>query len=124
MLATYAPSLTKLPTTNGDFATGDGVRLGMAVGAATRDMQYVQVHPTAFIDPKNAAAKTKFLAPEALRGSGAIFGVRFVLNPLPGTYRHSTVPGTITPISSYFNIYFPIAFIPFPGLSNSCPLIL
>lgn len=41
-----------------------------------------QVHPTGFVDPANPTAGTKFLAPEALRGSGAILinelGQRFV----------------------------------------------
>ena len=42
----------------------------------------MQVHPTAFIDPKNPGAPVKFLAPEALRGAGGVlinhYGVRFV----------------------------------------------
>ncbi|VDM93701.1 unnamed protein product, partial [Onchocerca ochengi] len=40
------------------------------------------IHPTAFVDPKDPAAATKFLAAEALRGKGAILlndkGERFV----------------------------------------------
>lgn len=41
----------------------------------------MQVHPTAFVDPANPTSGSKFLAPEALRGSGAILldsrGTRF-----------------------------------------------
>ncbi|VDN28555.1 unnamed protein product, partial [Cylicostephanus goldi] len=44
-------------------------------------MDRVQVHPTAFVDPADPGAGTKFLAAEALRGKGAILinmdGVRF-----------------------------------------------
>lgn len=42
------------------------------MGAAVIGMDHVQVHPTAFIDPKDPTATTKFLAAEALRGKGAI----------------------------------------------------
>jgi len=71
-----------LPTTNGDFATGDGVKMGEQIGAKLIDMDYIQIHPTGFVDPKEPNAKTKFLAPEALRGVGGIMinsnGERFV----------------------------------------------
>lgn len=46
--------------------------MARAMGAAVVDMQYIQVHPTSFIDPKNPTDKSKFLAAEALRGKGAI----------------------------------------------------
>ncbi|GMR30030.1 hypothetical protein PMAYCL1PPCAC_00225, partial [Pristionchus mayeri] len=72
----------KLPTTNGAFARGDGVKMARAMGAKVIGMDRVQVHPTAFVDPAAPAALTKFLAAEALRGKGAILlsskGVRFV----------------------------------------------
>ncbi len=71
-LAEYAPHLKDLPTTNGAFAQGDGIRLGLAAGGVLRDMQHVQVHPTAFVDPAQPAHPVKWLAPEALRGSGAL----------------------------------------------------
>uniref|UniRef100_A0A8R1EDW1 FAD_binding_2 domain-containing protein n=1 Tax=Caenorhabditis japonica TaxID=281687 RepID=A0A8R1EDW1_CAEJA len=35
-------------------------------------MDRIQIHPTAFVDPKEPGAGTKFLAAEALRGKGAI----------------------------------------------------
>ncbi len=41
LLRRHAPTLSSLPTTNGPFATGDGVRLAVAVGAAVRDMSKV-----------------------------------------------------------------------------------
>lgn len=45
-------------------------------------MDKVQLHPTGFIDPKDPSNSTKYLAPEALRGSGGIlvnsYGKRFV----------------------------------------------
>jgi aspartate oxidase len=60
------------PTTNGPWATGDGVKLGRSINAKMVDMEAVQVHPTGFVDPKDRDASTKFLAPEAIRGSGGI----------------------------------------------------
>ncbi|GMT05486.1 hypothetical protein PENTCL1PPCAC_27660, partial [Pristionchus entomophagus] len=71
----------RLPTTNGAFARGDGVKMARAMGAKVIGMDRVQVHPTAFVDPAAPAALTKFLAAEALRGKGALLlsakGVRF-----------------------------------------------
>lgn len=71
-----------MPSTNGAFATGDGVKLGIALGALTVDMDKVQLHPTSFVDPKDPVNPTKILGPEALRGSGGILinqeGRRFV----------------------------------------------
>jgi NAD(P)H-flavin reductase len=71
-----------VPTTNGSFANGDGIRFGEAIGASLIDMDKVQLHPTAFIDPNDPGNHTKYLGPEALRGSGGILldqqGRRFV----------------------------------------------
>lgn len=82
LLRQYAPQLADLPTTNGAFARGDGVRMAMAAGAALEGMEHVQVHPTGFADPSGAPATTVFLGPEALRGYGGILlnhrGARFV----------------------------------------------
>uniref|UniRef100_A0A914M3C1 fumarate reductase (NADH) n=1 Tax=Meloidogyne incognita TaxID=6306 RepID=A0A914M3C1_MELIC len=72
LLLEFAPSLLSFPTTNGRFATGDGVKMARAMGAGLVGMDKIQVHPTAFIDPKDPGATTKFLAAEALRGKGAI----------------------------------------------------
>ncbi|CEP09316.1 hypothetical protein [Parasitella parasitica] len=72
LLSEFAPQLVHTATTNGPWAAGEGVRLGLAVGAGMRDMDQVQVHPTGFVDPANPVAPTKFLAPEALRAYGGI----------------------------------------------------
>ncbi len=71
-LAEYVPRVKDLPTTNGAFAQGDGIQLGLAAGGVLRDMQHVQVHPTSFVDPAAPHHPVKWLAPEALRGSGAL----------------------------------------------------
>jgi flavocytochrome c len=82
LMREFAPQLFGFPTTNGLFATGDGVRMARAAGAMLVDMDKVQLHPTGFIDPKDPANPTKFLGPEALRGSGGLLlnsrGERFV----------------------------------------------
>ena len=69
LLAKYRPELLSFSTTNGDHCTGDGLKMGAAVGASLVDMQYVQVHPTGLVDPKDPECKVKFLAAEAIRGT-------------------------------------------------------
>jgi cleavage and polyadenylation specificity factor subunit 2 len=81
LLREFASDKTKFPTTNGNFAKGTGVKIARAIGAKLIDMDQVQIHPTGFVDPKAPADTTKFLAAEALRGSGGLLldhrGARF-----------------------------------------------
>ncbi|CAJ1430640.1 unnamed protein product [Effrenium voratum] len=72
LLAQYRPDLLHLPTTNGEHCTGDGIKMGEAIGAKSIDLEWVQVHPTGLVKPDDADAKIKFLAAEALRGVGGI----------------------------------------------------
>merc|ERR1719487_1496373 len=72
LLAKYRPDLLYLPTTNGEHCTGDGIKMGEAIGAKTIDLEWVQVHPTGLVKPDDADAKVKFLAAEALRGVGGV----------------------------------------------------
>ncbi|GBG69316.1 hypothetical protein CBR_g4013 [Chara braunii] len=82
LLKEYVPEIRNLATTNGPFATGDGVKIAKEIGAGLMHMDQVQLHPTGFVDPKDPANPTKFLAPESLRGCGGILlnqkGERFV----------------------------------------------
>ena len=82
LLSKYAPYAADLPTTNGPFAQGEGLKLAAHVGASMVDLQYVQIHPTGFVDSLDPGASVKFLAPEKLRGVGGILldakGKRFV----------------------------------------------
>ena len=73
LLRQYTPDLIGYPTTNGPWATGDVIKVMRAERSVSLvDMDQVQVHPTGFVDPKSPNFHTKFLAPEALRGCGAI----------------------------------------------------
>jgi len=58
LLAKYRPDLLHLPTTNGDHCTGDGLKMSLAIGAASVDMTSVQVHPTGLVHPKDPEAKS------------------------------------------------------------------
>mmetsp|Transcript_70373 Transcript_70373/g.131646 ORF Transcript_70373/g.131646 Transcript_70373/m.131646 type:complete len:498 (-) Transcript_70373:203-1696(-) len=85
LLRAHRPDLCgdkPLPTTNGSFATGDGIKMALAAGAKLVDMECVQVHPTSWVDPSAPDGQTNFLAGEALRGHGGILlnaeGKRFV----------------------------------------------
>jgi len=69
-LQKYRPDLAHLPTTNGDHCDGAGIKLSQQIGADVVDMDYVQVHPTGLVNPKDPDNKIKFLAAEALRGCG------------------------------------------------------
>lgn len=61
-------------TSNGPSAQGEGIALGCSVGAAVRDMNLVQLHPTAFVAAaqRNGNTRHHILAPEALRGYGGL----------------------------------------------------
>lgn len=69
------PDLKGFISTNAPGATGDGIDMAVAVGAATVDMEQIQIHPT--VEQASASLIT-----EGVRGDGAILvnqeGKRFV----------------------------------------------
>ncbi|MFQ6370797.1 flavocytochrome c [Shewanella sp. YIC-542] len=74
-VAKYDPALKGFAATNHPGATGDGLDVALAAGADTRDLKYIQAHPT--WSPVGGVMVT-----EAVRGNGAILvnreGKRFV----------------------------------------------
>ncbi|MBR2942371.1 MAG: flavocytochrome c, partial [Clostridia bacterium] len=74
-VAAYQPSLEGFVTTNALTVTGDGIDMAVAIGAATVDMEQIQIHPSVYTE-------TAALITEGIRGDGAILvnqgGKRFV----------------------------------------------
>ena len=74
-VAAYQPSLEGFVTTNALTVTGDGIDMATAIGAATVDMEQIQIHPSVYTE-------TSALITEGIRGDGAILvnqgGKRFV----------------------------------------------
>lgn len=75
MVSEYKPELAGFGTTNHPGATGDGIAMAKALGAAFVDMEQIQTHPT--VHPE-----TQTMYTEGVRGNGAILvnkeGKRFV----------------------------------------------
>lgn len=82
LLKEYRPDLIDLPTTNGNGSEGYGHRMVRDIGGALTELKQIQVHPTALVNQSDPDAKNKFLAAEAMRGTGAVLidssGQRFV----------------------------------------------
>ena len=75
MVVKYKPELMGFMTTNAPGIQGQGIEMAQAIGAATVDMDQIQIHPT-------VEANTAALITEGLRGDGAILineeGQRFI----------------------------------------------
>ncbi len=65
MVEQYAPQLKGFMTTNAAGIQGQGIQMAVELGAATVDMDQIQIHPT-------VQADTASLITEGLRGDGAI----------------------------------------------------
>ncbi|MBQ7654904.1 MAG: flavocytochrome c [Clostridia bacterium] len=75
MVVQYKPDLDGFMTTNASGIQGQGILMAEALGAATVDMEQIQIHPT-------VQADTASLITEGLRGDGAVLinanGERFI----------------------------------------------
>jgi succinate dehydrogenase / fumarate reductase flavoprotein subunit len=78
-------------TSNSWEYTGDGHALAYAAGAALRDMEFVQFHPTGMVWPPSVRG---ILVTEGVRGEGGVLlnreGRRFMFDDIPENYRNQT----------------------------------
>lgn len=65
MVSEIKPELDGFVTTNHPGATGDGIRMAQELGAATVDLDKIQIHPT-------VEQSTSYLVTESVRGEGGI----------------------------------------------------
>ena len=115
-VAALKPELAGFVTTNTPTITGDGIDMAVAVGAATVDMDQIQIHPSVYTETATA------LITEGIRGDGAILvnqeGKRFV-NELEtrdnvsaaelaqeGGYAYTILDQKMMDASSTYNGYF------------------
>jgi L-aspartate oxidase len=71
VLATGGMGQVFSSTTNPPVATGDGVALALRAGAAVRDLEFIQFHPTVMYLGTDAPLGQQPLLSEAMRGEGA-----------------------------------------------------
>jgi len=78
-------------TSNSWEYTGDGQSLAYHAGAALRDCEFVQFHPTGMVWPPSVRG---ILVTEGVRGEGGVLrnnqGKRFMFDDVPENYRSST----------------------------------
>ena len=114
-VASYRPDLAGFVSTNAAGATGDGLDMAAAIGAATVDLEQIQIHPSVYTE-------TKALITEGIRGDGAILvnqgGERFVNELLTrdavsaaelaqeGGYAYTIVDQKMMDNSATYNGYF------------------
>ena len=113
------PELEGFMTTNAPGIQGQGIEMAEAIGAATVDMEQIQIHPT-------VQADTASLITEGLRGDGAILvnqdGLRFTDEvgtrdavsaaeiEQPGSYSYLIVDQAMTDASSVIQGYIKKGF--------------
>ncbi len=132
ILASGGCGMVYRETTNPPVATGDGMAIAYRAGAALRDMEFMQFHPTVLY----VAGSARYLVSEAVRGEGAylrdINGVRFMPNEDP---RAELAPRDIVSRAifrtmertQHSNVYLDLSHLErnlvltrFPGINKVC----
>src|SRR6516162_4636215 len=132
ILASGGAGMVYRETTNPPVATGDGMAAAYRAGAAVRDMEFMQFHPTVLY----VAGSSRFLISEAVRGEGAYLrdrnGERFMLAEdaraelAPRDVVAQAIVRTMER-TQHPNVYLDLSHLPparvlerFPGIAKVC----
>lgn len=128
MIATGGCGRVYQHTTNPAVATGDGIALAREAGAAIRDMEFMQFHPTTLYHPQMRS----FLISEAVRGAGATLrnhlGERFMydydpaLELAPRDIVARAIDAEIRRLGTWC-VYLDAAHLPLRALTSEFPTI-
>lgn len=111
-------------STNQRALTGDSISIALKHNIVLKDLEYIQIHPTAFYEENSSTRR--FLISEALRGEGAklinINGERFVDELLPRDVVSKAIFEEMKKTNSKF-VYLDISFLDSDYLINRFPAI-
>lgn len=111
-------------STNQRTLTGDSISIALKHNISLKDLEYIQIHPTAFYE--EFSSSRRFLISESLRGEGAKllnkYGERFIDELLPRDIVSKAIFDEMKKTNSNY-VYLDITFLDSNYLINRFPVI-